>query len=187
MTEQERPRIPIQKVPGEEAARSFFRGEERILRDIVRGTQFSFKRGEGWAINPETGEGTYDPRFFTEKGYHESQALFASLHEIDHVTELAELLETGKGRKIWENLKRKKQKQERTHLLHNCVTFDLADNKRVLQIAPSMSEDMTALYREKLFPVKDFRDQPMHLQMLNAILRKSMLPDESVAVEQKYL
>lgn len=180
------PPKPAPELPEtDETARSFFSEEERVLEDIAGGSGFTFKRGDGWAIDPETGEGTYDTKFFTEQGYTPSQALLASFHEIDHMTELAQLLETGKGRETWEVLKERKQRQERTHLLWNCVTRDPADNSRVLQLAPAFSEDMTSLYREKLFPETDFRDAPLHLQILNAILRTSMLPDEPVTVDPK--
>jgi hypothetical protein len=62
----------------DEAIRSFFSEEERVLGDIAGGSGFTFKRGDGWAINPDTGEATYDPKFFEEKGYTPSQALFGS-------------------------------------------------------------------------------------------------------------
>ncbi len=169
----------------EEKFRAFLTGEERILNDIAGGAPFTFKRGEGWAINPETGEATYDPKFFEEKDYTPSQALFATFHEIDHLTELAQLLETEEGQRTWENLKAKKQRQERTHLLWNFVTRDPADNKRILTLAPALSEDLTKLYRGKLFPTTDFRDLPLHLQLIHAILRESMLPGEEVSVDPK--
>ena len=38
-----------------EAVRSFFSEEERVLGDIAGGSGFTFKRGDGWAINPDTG------------------------------------------------------------------------------------------------------------------------------------
>lgn len=118
---------PVENQVSAEAARSFFTEEGRVLSDIAGGSGFTFRRGDGWAINPETGEATYDPKFFEEKGYTPSQALFAAFHEIDHVTELAQLLETEEGKRTWEALKVKKQRQERTHLLWNFVTRDPAE------------------------------------------------------------
>lgn len=50
----------------EEGARAFFASEERILSDIAGGSRFTFKQGSEWAINPETGETTYNPKFFEE-------------------------------------------------------------------------------------------------------------------------
>ena len=52
-----------------EAEASFFAREERILGDIAGGGVFKFRRGNQWAIDPETGEATYDPKFFEDKGH----------------------------------------------------------------------------------------------------------------------
>lgn len=95
-----------QSFASEEVARSFFQTEERVLNDIAGGAGFTFKRGEGWAINPETGEATYDPKFFEEKGYAPSQALFGAFHEIKcHLVETSELLNTPRGQEAHERLK----------------------------------------------------------------------------------
>ncbi len=42
--------------------------------------------------------------------------------------------------------------------------------------------EVERLYREKLFPKKDFTDSPRHLQFLYKLLREEMVPDEEVEV-----
>ena len=48
--------MEAQKPPPEDKSASFFAQEERVLSDIAGGSGFSFKRGDKWSINPETGE-----------------------------------------------------------------------------------------------------------------------------------
>ena len=44
------------------------------------------------------------------------------------------------------------------------------------------SEEVTRLYREKLFPGTDLTKNPYHLQFLNSLLRDDMVPDETAEV-----
>ena len=113
---------------------NFFQEEERMLTDFAQIGGFTFKRGKGWAINPESGEATYDPSFFTEKGYSQAQALFASAHEVEHVRQLTELLNQRGGSGYWERVKERHEQNRRYAILANCVA-DVADNRRYCQVS----------------------------------------------------
>ncbi|KKT45819.1 MAG: hypothetical protein UW37_C0040G0008 [Candidatus Gottesmanbacteria bacterium GW2011_GWA2_44_17] len=171
--------------PVEEKFRAFLTGEERILNDIAGGAGFTFKRGDGWAINPETGEATYDPKFFEEKGYTPSQALFGAFHEIKcHLVETSELLGTPRGQEAFARLKDRIKAKPRLHIWENCRT-DVKGNLAITRFAPSLAEDVEAVYREKLWPETDLTSKPKHLQFMYSILRTAMVPDEEVTVDPK--
>lgn len=170
--------------PLEDVSASFFAQEERVLADIAGGSGFSFKRGNEWSINPETGSATFDPKFFTEKGYTSSQALFASMHEVKcHLVEVSDLLDTKEGSKEYSRLKQRIKKQ-RFKIWENCRT-DIKGNLAITEFAPSLTGDRESVYREKLWPVTDFTDKPKHLQFMYAILRRSMVPGEDVTIDPK--
>ncbi|OGH34540.1 MAG: hypothetical protein A3A47_01060 [Candidatus Levybacteria bacterium RIFCSPLOWO2_01_FULL_37_20] len=169
--------------PIEEKFRAFLTDEERILNDIAGGAGFTFKRGEGWAINPETGEATYDPKFFEEKGYTPSQALFGAFHEIKcHLVETSELLGTPRGQEAHERLKDRIKAKPRLHIWENCRT-DVKGNFAITRFAPSLAEDVEAVYREKLWPETDLTSKPKHLQFMYSILRTAIVPDEQVTID----
>src|SRR4030067_3182319 len=99
--------------PGAEGA-AFVSQEQRILSNIAGSSGFSFREGDCWSINPDTGDTTYDTKFFTEKGYTPSQALFGALHEIKcHLVEIAELIDTPEGARAYEKLKQRIKSKER--------------------------------------------------------------------------
>lgn len=166
-----------------ERVQSFFSEEERVLGDIAGGSGFTFKRGDGWAINPDTGEATYDPKFFEEKGYTPSQALFGAFHELRcHLVETADLLNTPEGQQAYERLKAREKERQRLHICENCRT-DVKGNLAIMQFAPSLAGDVETVYREKLWPEADLTSKPRHLQFMYAVLRTSMIPDEQVVVD----
>lgn len=167
----------------EETIRSFFTEEERVLNDIAGGSGFTFKRGEGWSINPETGEATYDPKFFEERGYTPSQALFGAFHEIKcHLVETADLLSTPDGSEAHQRLKDRIKERPRLHIWENCRT-DIKGNQVIMRFAPSLADDVETVYREKLWSETDLSDKPRHLQFMYAILRTSMVPGEEVQID----
>ena len=172
------PQSPTERVP-----ENFFSDEERILNDIASGSNFTFKRGEKWAINPETGEATFDPKFFEEKGYTPSQALFAAFHEIRcHLVELSETLDRDGGEQAYQALKDRSENKQWVHIWENCRT-DLKGNQTILQFAPSLRDQARTLYQEKLFSKVDLTESPKHMQFMYAVLRKGMVPDEDLIID----
>ncbi len=159
----------------------FFNRENSLITDFSQGLGVAFKPGSGWAVNPDTGEATYDPKFFTEKGYSETQAIFATCHEIDHVKEYATLRTSAEGKALLERRREAAKTQRRNHVLENCV-LDVADNHRVIGRFPALSQEVGRLYREKLWKDPDLTKSPKHLQFAYAILRTGMIPDEDVKI-----
>ena len=172
--------------PGEGKGKEsdFFTREGNLIADFSQGLGVTFKQGDGWGVNPDTGEATYDPKFFTEKGYSETQSIFATLHEIDHVKEFTQLRTTEEGKQIYKRRRETAKKERRKHVLENCL-LDVADNRRVVGQFPALSQEVTKLYKEKLWADSDFTDKPKHLQLAYAMLRTGMLPDEQVQTDPK--
>ena len=161
----------------------FFAQENRVLSHIAGTSGFTFKRGNQWGINPETGEATYDPKFFQEQGYTPPQALFAALHEIRcHLVETADLLDTPEGTREFNRFKQRAKIAKRINIWDNCRT-DVKGNRGIIELAPSLAEEKQNLYREKLFPETDFTKAPKHLQFAYAVVRQAMVPDEAVIVD----
>ncbi len=163
-----------------DAAVRFFEDQAELFTDFAKGLGVTFKPGDGWAVYPETGDATYDPRFFTDEGYTLQQSLFAVFHEIDHVKEMRALLSTKEGVALHTEKKQKLSK-ERIHVLMNCLK-DVADNRRVMSWAPALRPAVSQLYIEKLFPSNDLTTYPKHLQFCYAILRRAMLPKQTTVV-----
>lgn len=166
---------------GEFVGAAFFEREAKLVQDFGFGSTASFEPGNGWAVDPETGKATYDPKEFIEAGYTQTQALFSTLHEVDHVKEARAARKTEAGKKIWDERMQKEKTERRYQVLDNCV-YDVGDNRRVLQFAPALAEETERLYAEKLFKDPDQRHLPRHLQFATAILRQSMLPNSPTIV-----
>ena len=160
----------------------FFTREGNLINDFSQGLGVSFRPGEGWAVDPDTGEATYDTKFFREKGYTETQSIFATLHEIDHVKEFAQLRLTKAGKEISVRRREQAKKQRRNHVLENCL-LDVADNRRVENHFPALAQEIKNLYKNKLWTETDFTKKPKHLQFAYSILRTGMLPDEQVQID----
>lgn len=134
-----------------------------------------------FAIDLEKGILYGDPKYFTEKGYSESKAFFAFLHEFEHFRELRELLGEKGGEKIRKRHVDRIKRNQRTKLFDN-IWDDVRMNRSVVSRAPSQSGVQSELYRENLFPEHDFSNLPKHLQFAYALLRESMLANEKCIV-----
>jgi hypothetical protein len=172
-----------QRPPVDQEVRGFFAKEDRILNDIAGGSVFTFRRGKKWAIDSEKGEATYDPKFFEEKGYTPSQALIGAFHEIrSHLVETAEIMDRRGGDVAWQRLKSRVEKTPWLHMWENHRT-DIKGNRAIASFAPSLTQEMRRLYREKLWPETDFTDRSKHVQFMYAVLRQAMVPNEPVVID----
>lgn len=160
---------------------AFFSREGNLITDFAQGLGINFKPGEGWGVDPDTGEATYDIKFFSERGYNETQSIFATLHEIDHIKEFSQLRSSQEGKELYDRRRAVAKKERRHHVLDNCL-LDVGDNRRVTGQLPSLDQEVERLYREKLWPSTDFTNKPRHLQFAYDILRTGMLPSEAVKV-----
>jgi hypothetical protein len=144
---------------------------------------FTVKSG-GWYIDLETGRTNVDPKFFLDKGYGESEALFATFHEMEHFRDAASDPEA--YRTLFKNI----DSLGKVHPVYpikmkqfvNCVD-DIMVNRVVMGRWSSGDKSKDALY-PKLFPKSDFTDQPKHKQMMCTLLREAMLPDEPCVVDE---
>ncbi len=163
----------------------YFQKESKLFNDLAQGSSFTFRKGDKWAINPETGEATFDPGFFEDKGYTPRHALFASAHELrSHLVELNRLLVEPGGKEAHAKLKAQVAVSERAQIWENCRQ-DIKGNKEILGLAPAMEQDVQELYADKLWPETDFTNLPQHLQFMYAILRGSMVPDQATQIDQE--
>jgi len=155
----------------------------------VRDIQFTCKPG-GWYIDLEKIIVNADPKFFIERGYTESEALFATFHEAEHFRDMITAPEVYKT--IFAHFKIKtdvhKAYPKALQRLYNCVD-DVLVNNAVMTRWNFGKQVKDRLY-PKLFPsrVLNFagnppKHQPRHRQFMYALLREAMLPDEKCEVD----
>lgn len=149
----------------------FFTAHARAIEDYAESGGIIFRQGARWAINMEKGEATYDPKFFTEKGYADAEAMWATCHEVEHFRDWR------RDPEIYARLFARMKTRRRIHVLYNCID-DIMVNRNVDKRFPAHRKTKERLYREKLFPGMDYADQPKHLQFAYACLREKMLPEE---------
>ena len=149
--------------------------------------QFSMEPG-GWYIDLEDIKVNADPNFFLEKGYSESEALFATFHEAEHFRDMAQDHES--YRRQFRRLRRESIKDppygKALKTLYNCLD-DVLVNRSVMSRWRAGSKAKDTLY-PKLFKRADLRGdpkrpQPRHRQFMYGLLREAMLPDEEIQVD----
>ncbi len=175
-----------EKDKGTEQLLDFFQTNRDFFETYAGDSSIKVKKApEGlnsFAVDLDKGDLYGDPRFFTEKGYSESKAFFAFLHEFEHVRELKDLLAERGGLALWKKHRARVVKAARLKLFDN-VWDDVRMNRSVVSRAPSQSEVRGKLYKENLFPESDLINLPKHLQFAYALLRESMLPDEQCNID----
>lgn len=157
-------------------AREFFDEYGRAIEDYAEDAGLLFRAGERWAIEMEKGEATYDPAFFSEKGYSPAESMWATCHEIEHFRDWR------KDPEIYSKLFLRMKYKKRIHILYNCID-DIMVNRAVDKRFPVHQKTKEWLYREKLFPGVDYSDKSKHLQFAYAMLREKMLPEELLKID----
>lgn len=144
--------------------------------------RFTMKPG-GWYIDLKKLEVNADPTFFLEKGFTESEALFASFHEAGHFDDMVQ--DANNYLAFFERVNEQKTVHpaypKALKRLYNCVE-DVLVNKKVMARWKAGHAAKDSLY-PKLFPASDFRGQPRHRQLMYALLREAMLPGEPCEVD----
>lgn len=139
----------------------------------------------GWYIDLENIRVNADPTFFLDKGYTEPEALFATFHEAEHFRDMIQNPEAYKN--LFERLKTRKDVHagypSALQRLYNCVD-DVLVNHAVMARWSAGRKAKDALY-PKLFPSNNFKGQPRHRQLMYAVLRQAMLPDEPIFVDDE--
>ena len=65
-------------------AARFFSDHEQAIRDYAGQAGLSFEPGDSWTMDLEKGRGTFDPAFFYDRGFTETESMWAVCHEIEH-------------------------------------------------------------------------------------------------------
>lgn len=166
----------------------FLNEEVQQLGSLYSLPSITFKVGNKWSTNLETGEVTIDLSFFTDKGYKPDWVIYGALHEIRaHLSEV--LLKPGFTKRVIEFI----NEGEAQSIFHN-IFADIAGNKAIHARLPRMSQVAEDLYRHKLMPddptpqedflevQKRYIDEPRHLQFLYKIIRDEMIPGSHTGV-----
>jgi len=153
---------------------------------------FTMKPG-GWYIMLEAKppQVNADPTFFLEKGYTESEALFATFHEAEHFHDMIQDADAYEllFHKINQKTEVHKAYPKALHRFYNCLD-DIVVNKSVMAKWKAGRKAKDMLY-PKLFPSDDalggqaasYCGQPRHRQFMYYLLRKQMLPNEEIIVD----
>lgn len=160
-----------------EAAERFFADNRQAIADYAESAGLVFAPGERWSIDMAAGRGTYEPVFFTRRGFTAAESMWAVCHEIEHFRDwradpeaYAALYErTGKGGR-------------RLDLLYHEIN-DILANREEDRRFPAHIETRTMLYARRLMPQTDYTRRPRHLAFVDAILREKVLPDEEVTCD----
>ncbi|MBP6886044.1 MAG: hypothetical protein KBC02_02270 [Candidatus Pacebacteria bacterium] len=186
-------RVPLPKdVERQNARRGFEAFRERFGQTLsayfgTAGIEFTFEPG-GWYIDLEKLRVNADPQFFMDRGYSESEALFASFHEAEH------FLDMTRDQAAYDRLFDRFQGSEDVAYgkalsrLYNCLD-DILVNRSVMSRWASGVSARDALY-PKLFPSAVLNRhpgtgeaQPRHRQFMYALLRRAMMPHEEVDID----
>jgi hypothetical protein len=120
--------------------------------------------------------------FYKKFGFSEQKTIFATLHEIEHFQEKLQILAEEGGERVFERYVKRIKESKAFSLMDNCVA-DIRENRAVVSRSEGMSELERQIYKEHLFPEKDFTSSPKHIQFSQAILREARVPDEKCVVD----
>lgn len=121
-------------------------------------------------------------RFYRDKGFSDEKTTFATLHEIEHFKEKAQVLAERGGERTFERYVKRIKDSSAYGLMDNCVA-DIRENRAVVsRTNQSFADIESSLYREDLFKETDFRSEPKHIQLAQALLRESRVPGEQCEV-----
>ncbi|HBR80897.1 TPA: hypothetical protein DEA21_04665 [Candidatus Uhrbacteria bacterium] len=165
--------------------REFFNTHEKTIGAYLgtTGIPFSFEPG-GWYIDLKKIRVNADPEFFIGRGFSESEALFATFHEAEHFRDM--ISDPDAYEVLFDRIDAingpHPAYNKALSRLYNCLD-DVLVNRVVMNRWKAGSRAKETLYH-KLFPNTDFRGQPRHRQLMYAILREAMLPNEPCQIDQ---
>jgi hypothetical protein len=151
----------------------------------MRGINFKYNAGGLWAFEPDTNTVHYsyvkDNR--KEQGVATEQVLKESLFAIAHELMCHWGLMLQNPELYMREFNRTRSAgNEHLELLYN-VCEDVLGNHRVVANMPYLKATREALYRNKLFPGTDYREDARHNQFVWAFLRRQMLPNDETIVD----
>jgi hypothetical protein len=180
---------------GESSAQEARAGHEEAVEFVGRHRDFfeHYARGEvnvkpapagldTFAFDLQSNDIYVNSRFYRERGFSDEKTTFATLHEIEHFKEKAQVLAERGGQRTFERYVNRIKSSRAYGLMDNCVA-DIRENRAVIsRTNQSFADIESSLYREDLFKETDFRSQPKHIQLAQALLRESRVPGETCEV-----
>jgi hypothetical protein len=193
--EDQEPSADKEKSSGESSAQEARAGHEEAVEFVGRHRDFfeHYARGEvnvkpapagldTFAFDLQSNDIYVNSRFYRERGFSDEKTTFATLHEIEHFKEKAQVLAERGGQRTFERYMNRIKSSRAYGLMDNCVA-DIRENRAVIsRTNQSFADIESSLYREDLFKETDFRSQPKHIQLAQALLRESRVPDEACEV-----
>ncbi len=184
-----------EKSSGESSAQEARAGHEEAVEFVGRHRDFfeHYARGEvnikpapagldTFAFDLQSNDIYVNSRFYRERGFSDEKTTFATLHEIEHFKEKAQVLAERGGQRTFERYVNRIKSSRAYGLMDNCVA-DIRENRAVIsRTNQSFADIESSLYREDLFKETDFRSQPKHIQLAQALLRESRVPGEACEV-----
>jgi hypothetical protein len=174
-----------------------YRQYEALGEVVLGGVGFRVKVDESvetFYFDAESKEIGISPALIEQKKLNESEQLYAFIHEIAHFVQMSQSPDQylGTFEKAKEEAKQwppeQQEKIEKAWRKYYNIFKDIHDNSIVEGRLPKFQnireEDhpRKSLYR-KLFIENDLSQQPKHLQFCYAALRRAMLPEEEVKIE----
>lgn len=159
-------------------ATRFFSENEQAIADYAQLSGIVFEPGERWTIDVKSGRGTFDSVFFLKKGYTEAEYMWAVCHEIEHVRDWR------KDPEAYATLFDKSEEERRIGLLYGYIN-DVMVNREVDRRFPAHRETRTYLYQVKLLPRVNYAKSPRHIQLITAMLREAIIPDEPLTLSSE--
>jgi len=180
---------------GESSAQEARAGHEEAVEFVGRHRDFfeHYARGEvnvkpapagldTFAFDLQSNDIYVNSRFYRERGFSDEKTTFATLHEIENFKEKAQVLAERGGQRTFERYVNRIKSSRAYGLMDNCVA-DIRENRAVIsRTNQSFADIESSLYREDLFKETDFRSQPKHIQLAQALLRESRVPGEACEV-----
>ena len=184
-----------EKSSGESSVQEARAGHEEAVEFVGRHRDFfeHYARGEvnvkpapagldTFAFDLQSNDIYVNSRFYRERGFSDEKTTFATLHEIEHFKEKAQVLAERGGQRTFERYVNRIKSSRAYGLMDNCVA-DIRENRAVIsRTNQSFADIESSLYREDLFKETDFRSQPKHIQLAQALLRESRVPGETCEV-----
>jgi uncharacterized protein YegL len=135
--------------------------------------------GGGFATSLETGAVTVDPSFFVEQDYRPEWCTYGLVHElVAHLREMVTEPDLTKQKKDFYGMGQE-------YAVFANVFDDIAGNKRMHQVLPTMADVAKDVYKAKLTPDADMTEDPRHTQFLFGLLRESMVEEGDTILSQE--
>lgn len=157
-------------------AAEFVEGNQMLIQGLTGLKGVSVRVGEGFTTNMETGEVTVDPSFFVEDEYRAEWCTYGMMHElVAHLRGKVTSPELTEEQTAFGN-----EGEEKAVFLN--VFDDIAGNRRMHQLLPTMEGVARDVYDQRLTPGGDYTSSPRHMQFLDSLLRESMVGDGDTEV-----